>query len=716
MKCDDLQSSECKFSSPSPQFPTSQIHIVMWERLTQPPLTGSPTNTTGIELGASSDPSSVLTQQSVMPALDRKDTEIRDLCSLICEEAKHIEGDKIQCDGANMKQSLYNEANKAMFRLDAASSTGSFPLCVQTDNPKSDNTRATNLPVSARHGHCPPAVRKSSASLASVSKASPCSTSSSSSKISVKLPNFVTVSPQNDRIQRPVPCKQVKTVAQSLNNSPLLDHMAGSQESVKCAISELQTVLAGTIVPIQASTVFCRPVKTDCQVTAKADDKGKIVGDKIPEKDNKTEKLPEEIGLVFENEKLVPETNTDSEATDNKVVNGSELLKHSDVHGKDCITVENSPAVGLQPPVLIGRMKTSETHSQIVYPTNSVPSMPALSIAQPLLAPKAAAVQSLNPTDKNNAQSVSNNSQVKKSGLPFKLPTMLRKKSQNTYVKDAFLTLNLSDKNKHPNNSKGAFPGLNGNISTLSSVKQYLLNRATSRTDCKAKFEGLNLGTYHNKVNKKTTASASVCNGHLGTESVSSLNSASPGFDAFSEGRKKSTMTLDTFDLKRKLEKVNSLIVENDRKKLKSRKLETECSSETNSLKENCSATTQRCGTKKMAFVSKWASKTVTQGEISERDNSLSDLKLNLCKKQETYHQENNSDGVLQDLYDALNIPFDNVKDTMSSIMSDVDDILQFFDKSEILPAQLEMDVLESSRSSPELSQNTWKTDWYVRT
>ena len=46
-----------------------------------------------------------------------------------------------------------------------------------------------------------------------------------------------------------------------------------------------------------------------------------------------------------------------------------------------------------------------------------------------------------------------------------------------------------------------------------------------------------------------------------------------------------------------------------------------------------------------------------------------------------------NSDCVLQDLYEALNIPFEDIGNTMANIMSDVDDILDLVKPTEMIPA-----------------------------
>ncbi|XP_052265858.1 uncharacterized protein LOC127868267 isoform X5 [Dreissena polymorpha] len=68
------------------------------------------------------------------------------------------------------------------------------------------------------------------------------------------------------------------------------------------------------------------------------------------------------------------------------------------------------------------------------------------------------------------------------------------------------------------------------------------------------------------------------------------------------------------------------------------------------------------------------------------------------------------SDTVLQDLYDALNIPYNHVQDTMTSIMSDVDDILQFVDANDAFRDDMRATSPESCRSIPVFKEH-FKTD-----
>lgn len=779
MECDDLAGPVCKYRLTDPEILDSQIHIVMWERLARPTVTKVLPNTlsgdlvcaetTGSE-DTSLAASDISTVEKDMYDQDRVSlgSEIRtsrvsvsELETSLAAEAKL---DNLPTALAELKQPMqYNCMNSIEDILndsiewshdvqdmgskdklcdrenEAAQSTtnscdSSNPNCVHTSSIKTVDKDPDNI-VSYESSDQKPKDKTSieTQQLKSVTtNSSPCSVLSTESKDSVLLPNFVTSVPDNQNVQRPVPYKfsennptsafEASTVFREAYKNPgtndaveiephLDSVLKGQQATVGSETAKMQvkvSVISGTVGKIQPSTVFCKPLK----LTTASED-GELKGNSTSSICSETTCENNNPGTV-DSERM--EVNTGMQKMETSEGGNSNsrphLLKNTYTEGLDKTADDCKVMVRKKDETFTIKLRSmtnnqadgtvkSDSVAMPVMPTTVSVSTPSVNASNVALSQIVTAGNVDGTSGKGHVENMQSESRLRKSGMAFKLPSLRRRKSQNSYMRDAFVTLDKT-RGKDNLNNPVASPGFPGAMGGLSSVKQYLLNRATSRSDSKNKFEGLSLASQGAKVPSLATFGSS------------------PYFNSVK--LKPSPTSFDTFDLKRKLEKVNSLIVENDQKKIKIDKLNSEGSSESGhaSLKENSvctvpvmsnSLTKRTSRGKKMTLVKQWANQ--TKGGLPDTRSRISELKLpskTSPKKTEKAHE---TDSVLQDLYDALNIPFSSVKDTMSTVMADVDDILQFVDDSELMQLHEETGVSRSCISSPG-EGNLMKTDWYV--
>ena len=829
MECDDLKSSMCKYSCVNPAIPSSQVHIVMWEKLTDPCAPGSQSHpSAGNQLhvfGSLNGP--VLTEMETSFAQRSNAVLSTQQPSNLCNSFPHTQNIHVDtqhsstplenscnihenhipmgCDQRNeiMDRRLVSERESiSVNNLNHDAGRSAFSGCDSLYSNAKKMDRKSNIQcletVLSNDSRTTESIKCIEESLCSSSihtlytrHSSRSSSISLDSVNSVKLPNFVAMTPVSSNIQKPVPFKQNLVPSQysqdgtgvpySKSEKLIIPQSLVDFECVDNVVDDAQDLshpdgkfagpdLAKVFQTIQPSTVFCKPIKAGTELgrmvinTERIEGAGEVEGRSY--RNNCLQSMPSMGSFQYttQSSKLNPSMTNVSGACSLKggrlgeVNNSSHSVirasveQHTDVQNVVAMNGPTDPQTKMQVPAGMIAIMTMGSNDKTASLTNISTESFNTNHASSLLAKTDPVVMLTKTVNSNMAtlpiatsslitqngnvpvntpapevlvenenvtvsgRSSSCSSKQGKKGLYFKLPPTLRKRTQSNYVRDAFLTLNNKKKETIRQETLTPSPSLKGDVTNLSSVKQYLLNKATSRTETKVKFEGLSLASLVNK-----TSNVKVCDGFSATGLDDSVKSESPGFDSVSEGRRKSAMAYDNFDLKRKLEKVNSLILENDRKRLKSSSkigVELNLSSENSSLKENCVRvsteenlkykSTPKLSNKNMEMVSKWANQ--TQGGLFENDSTPLTLNPNDLKKGAV--GISNEDAVLQDLYDALNIPLSDIKGTMSSIMSDMEDIIQFVDKSEILPTQCEPNLTGSCRSSPGLAENFFKLDW----
>ncbi|KAL4217895.1 Ubiquitin specific peptidase like 1 [Mactra antiquata] len=279
----------------------------------------------------------------------------------------------------------------------------------------------------------------------------------------------------------------------------------------------------------------------------------------------------------------------------------------------------------------------------------------------------------------------------------FKLPTSGKKSSIS---KDAFFTLDpkcskpgetgFNSKDESTTNSSC----LNGDVSVLNSVKQYLLSRTTDRSTSKYKFKGMDLKTCSresscSEFELPRTSSGNSCGAVLSSGStpgsVMTLSSSKifKGYDMLSnkpelEGvntlkRKLDDVIQSDSNRKTKLFKIynNDLIKHNVTSIKDLNQSNKSCTSIYNdNMKENLTVDKNS----DVLHSSKSRSdKCIFQ--IDDNKYSFLDMETKSESRNNDIDDSKTETSILHDLYDALNIPYNTIQESLSEF-TDVQDIL----------------------------------------
>lgn len=693
MKCDDLRSTKCRYRSSAPKFPSSQTHIVMWERLQNKP----------------------------------------GICRQVCME---IDDDQTEKNSMQEKKS---------------ESSDTFPNNSDKESIKVELKDRCDVKILGKMKKGMPSIIYNH-SVTSVE--SPGSTLSSESSDSVLLPNFISSTPANTGVLRPIPkpvcsvptfdintelhnksnlrtqqetsivgsCLSVsdksaandfKSELKKMKTDPVetLNAENGtwkeiSKEKMRNDISFSASQICGPKSLIEPSTVFCVPKKcndpldvsvcNDNLVNDKQTIKSRLdeSGNKISHVDSKLKNIKCELN----------ERQKELDTTETRVTETAKDLK-------------------------IG--KNVEQASEIPEKANGSKGKEMFDI-------KEETSESVNK-DKQSLSRLSSRFKVPFSNV--KRPSLSR---------DAFFTLEPARSKAEtsacstPLSVSSSFsPGLNGNLTFLNSVKQYLLSRTTGRTEQKFKFEGLNLRSSSNGSSASGLSELDLpVSSNLSSNCLDIPSIGTSAFDnldskSVSSSSSRATSSLPaTCDLVTKLIEKLEQVPENSMQcpmTLK-RKLEStssqyckkrlndatrdsdEMSSGNVSLKENSNCCRKNLPRGKSMKLVKKLVRNAEKGKVGQtasgeyKDIESKDLQNKIVKGQET---KCDTDSVLQDLYEALNIPFNSVNSTNLDILTDVDDILNFISVGDVMPGLQHDDRLSSVYSFGDSKKHS---DWYVLT
>ncbi|XP_052763956.1 uncharacterized protein LOC128205932 isoform X2 [Mya arenaria] len=769
MKCDDLDHTLCQYTSSTPTVENSQVHIVMWEKVTKkPPICRqlaldscsmfesrlehnnegrlhvqdagesqfkavsegilenaadqSLAENTAVEshlnLGDSENFDMFEDWEGTFGACVNKSDSISQLA-----ENEDCRESFIKCTSSQRNSKLRGKTPKlepfsfgnasngakdvSINNCDKSSNSGN----AQCSSSLSTDSSVQVVPNIILPKLSPPTAERvenaiKMARKASVTRSGNVSPSSSaSSEQSLHLPDFVTSVLMNGSpkrpiafaLRRPIPCapSQIQvddkdsvlssdglskirpkiSMASSVDNE---NTVPGSKQGDTVELKEPIGVkcrrLSGPVLEIQPSTVFCRPTKV-----ATSETKMKSTSD-----DNLADNL-------FDLSKFDHDTavSCNMENTDKNVLGNERIESNEHIESMS----DNKPFIAV--------------------PLNKVKFIPDQGIS---------CIPTVNSTNKNETDDIDKSSVVDKDVVRnadvksgngressiskrFKLPAyMLNKKAQTSasLSRNAFSALPMTKVS--PNTvavlKEDSSPG------SMSEVKHYLLNKATGNAH--NRFHGLNL-----KSQKLRTSASTPLLTHL----VTNIKGANVGmFDSSLEsglnmkfGRKitNSAGSYSGFQFKRKSSDTDSdSLDKNSNKKVKINEESDQETADAHSLKENKTSSKKlpprgRVGGKNMKLIEKWAKQskeTLSSIEpISTKNFVVEKLKASPLKSEAKV----DNDHVLQDLYEALNIPFSAVNDTMATIMTDVDDILNFVSTDEILPEVARPNSSQSCVSIP---------------
>ena len=345
----------------------------------------------------------------------------------------------------------------------------------------------------------------------------------------------------------------------------------------------------------------------------------------------------------------------------------------------------------IYPPFSVQKNPSDKKAGSIMTVSNSIPSSEAVSNSskesvkqiplnnlQPFVAPMKIEDKDGKKADVNKFTPAAHKLDKRRS-----LFTYMRRNRPNAPVnrKDAFMTLNVAgEKSKSEaqlNSTLSSAVPINqltadSNISFLGKVQQYLLNNKVGFGD--TKFDGMML---------KSRSEAAI--DHMvigmdkrssGVDTASSCNSqvVSPMSEWF--GRKVNSPTRSAYSTNIHAMKRKSL-TETVRQGKKARN-------------EAVIVNGQVNGNHALGHVIKPIANVNGNNTILMNSAVIGNVQqateINGQNELKNVGVQETSDCVLQDLYDALNIPFEDVGSTMANIMSDVDDILDFMKPSELTP------------------------------
>lgn len=696
MKCDDLRSTKCRYRSSEPKFPSSQTHIVMWERLQTKP----------------------------------------GICRQVAME---IDDDQTGKNTMQEKKSL--------------DSCDTFPHNSDQDSIKVELKDRCDVKILEKTKKVIPSVINNH-SVTSVE--SPGSTLSNESSDSVLLPNFISSTPDSTGVLRPIPkpvCSVptfgLNTELHSISNLHTQEtgvvgsYLDVSDKSAANDIkSELKKMNSGPVETLKVNSesgtlkeISKEKVRNDSSFSA-----SQICGPKSLIKPSTVFYVPKKC-----NEHLDVSICNDNLANDKQTVKmrldePGNKISHVDSKLKNIKCELNERQKELD--FAEGRVTVTAKDFKIskkVEQDGEKPEKANGSKGKEMIDMKEETSESVNE-DKRSSSRLSSRFKV-----PFanvKRPSLSR---------DAFFTLEPSRSKAETSAcstplsvSASSSPGLSGNLTFLNSVKQYLLSRTTGRTEQKFKFEGLNLKSSSNRSSASglseldlqvssnlssncsdiPSVGTSACD-NLDSESVSSSSSrATSSLPATCDLVTKLIEKLEQvpencmqhpMTLKRKLESSSNQYC---KKRLNDSSNDSDKMSSGNvSLKEisNNHRRKKLPGGKNMKLVKKLV-RNAEKGKVGQiasgefKDIESKELQNKIVSGQET---KCDTDSVLQDLYEALNIPFNSVNSTMLDILTDVDDILNFVSVGDVMPG-LQRDDRSSSVDS--FGDSKKHSDWYVLT
>ncbi|XP_060552214.1 uncharacterized protein LOC132713590 isoform X2 [Ruditapes philippinarum] len=650
-KCDDLRSTICQKRSKEPAFSCSQIHIIMWERLKM---------------------KSKICRQVAIDADDSLHIEKQKL-----EKKTHLNFDLI-----TEKESKHTEL-------------GNETTCNILKHINKVNDDSTGGKV------------KCSINSVRLLDTSPCSTHSTGSSDSLHLPNFVAFTGSNEGVLRPIPMPIVSVIPITSNNNANIKNniqsKTRSDNTVDCSekkgIKVKNTSLLGNLI-----------VKLERKMSLNgANDKNEqMVGKNelnMPCSQISGPKTIIKPSTVF----CVPKKSSEADlnAHLSNVVKSDSVKEHVNTCGDSTCKEDDTALPGLSIHSENGTWNNTRKRKSNVTPENEIIDKKLLIESKD---DKYMGIEHSENVEKHdhNVELKTANEQKSKSRLSqssrFKVPFKLNKKPQLS--KDAFFTLDTDTGTPGSSGSNTPMspisPAFSGNLNYLNSVKQYLLSRTTGRPDPKFKFEGLNLKSSSSYGSFDLSELGLSCNASALPAECNSFDSESlSNSSSHSTISKKSELVnkliqkleqspisgvLNQTTLKRKLE-MNA--TKSPKKKLQGNEVDQDTLSSGNtSLKENSSIHHQKKvpGGKSMRLVRKLAVKAENaSSEHNISKTNIGSLELN-NQMVNTKVAKCDSESVLQDLYEALNIPYSSVDATMSDIMTDVDDILGFVNVDDLVP------------------------------
>ncbi|XP_045182381.2 uncharacterized protein LOC123541075 isoform X2 [Mercenaria mercenaria] len=678
-KCDDLRPTVCRKRINEPKFPCKEIHIVMWERLQLK---------SRICRQVAMDIDSPLRQQ-----------ELEKNLSLVCSS------------GSKLKLSA-NESDTASKQVDILS----------------ENTMSNDKTIDTK-------VKCISLNSIQALDTSPCSTRSTESSDSLLLPNFIASTPVSESVLRPIPVPIVSVLplksdrndvcirndlpvqektehvdrSESENsettglnkelkvkNPDVIEHLKAMIESrisvgVKddpneqternCQSDLPCSQISGPKSLIKPSTVFCVPKKSS--------DLGKI--------SLSSGVMAAHCNGAVKNETVYQNVFSKSKEKGTECDSGVKENELKDASNKTMAEIELPSKQG-------EKMEEKDSKNEVEKNTDII-----------------------KESDKKKTTKGRTSSSRLSHSSRFKVPFSYNKKPHIS--RDAFFTLQ-TDKSSPCSSgestplsiSASSSPSLSGNLTYLSSVKQYLLSRTTGRTDPKFKFEGLNLKSVSSRSSSFNFSEfylpVSSHTSSNGSEIPEVSNSSS---DNMEDSQSMSDTSSQSSIISRKSALVNKLIEKLEQSPVGGtgnhttlkRKLENNTSKNTKkkvsgdtnkwdkmsngntSLKENSRFPHRKKmpGGKSMKLVRNLVNAAeqanIMQEKKTKYDEGSTELSDNMVKANET---KCDSESVLQDLYEALNLPFSNVNAAMSDIMTDVDDILDFVNVGDVVPDEHQSD------------------------
>lgn len=703
MKCDDLQKTACRYDEEDPVFPTSQIHIIMWERV---PRNMNP----------------CLHQQALVC---QKSPEEQGFIKALGTENQMVPGNlKCQPDSSevytktacNLK-SEFESAN----RIDARNTL------VGKEQVKKPSLLTQ--------------VKKLDGALMSA-ESSPCSTLSADSE-TVVLPTFVASTPVSSAVCKPVPkpvlsitggiqqdsvnvTKGVPDDSNSKNqkndiccnnevhlnsDAQLAEVSAAEQTSVGFACSQI----GGEKPVIQPSTVFCAPKSSRTTVSVASSTKGKPNVSEGMEISRNILDNPDINSTHVEQKMAITE---DGSGKKGDIISSGVQNENETVVGSTAVLPRKSASL-------------VKTERKSMRDNNKSSKSPYKDIPDKLINDDEMKQIGRNNSEKTEDVGEHSRSVVDRSSslsrlsvhTKFKLPIAKSSSRYSSVARDAFFTLGNEQKQKtnsvtRTTESRMSSAAWGGKMTVLDSVKQYLLNRTMGKTE--HKFEGLNLKsaprtnlTSLSELNSPVTSSVSGGKVESPMSNVSVDNSSRLSIQKFADAvSQNSSLRPSSGASNKPTEMLHSVgtTLKPQRAYMK-RKHETGCAktsvnkwlddninslnSDQLSQKENASRMTLRKrdpgiryyrqipGGKKMKLIKELADK--SENLFDQTVQYSSPVKKSGDMSMDTKCE---ADNVLQDLYEALNIPFSSVSTTMSDILTDVDDILDFVSMNDVLPGQ----------------------------
>jgi len=643
MQCDDLEPVVCGFTEGNPDITPSQVHIVMWERLTD----GQTQSGSGCSAVQTVD------LKKTSGQLKHGSQVNNSCCSLNAEDVQLVIGavKPIFAQGQNLakRHTFMNGTSQKTsryepFKLGAAK--GPINLNEVLNNTSNTSGNSSVCSMSGHSGSAqvvpnigesklsPPTQERFLKSLKARLNSTDSVTSSPGSEKSLRLPTFQTDTSVVGPLQKPIPCKTQSTRLFECPGMMVTDVGSGAMENIKPALpggddrckrnvegtdSLSRSKFSGPVFNIEPSSVFCKPPKPTSLKNTSAENNMSVLESSVSMQKNITEDVESSIYEAGgSQDDANPEISFPS-LTGTGMSLDTEILIATPIYGAKI------PAQNLMPSVKLENTKKAELKT------------------------------------------------LRAKNLPI-----FHRKTQPNYVKNAFSALQTLISKKEAPVSQG-----------MSQVKQYLLGKTTNNSS--AKFQGINLKTAQALPQLSSAASFPV----LPTQ-MSSAGSGN-GYTQSEDLRLKhkppsSASSFEGFSFKRKGDSVDSASKNN--KKIKVSVDKHKVNVETTSLKENRQVIGSRktvlpgANLKNNKRVDQWAQKTsetfsqfspVKQSNYAKHSNKLLATPVKNSQQSEA--------DILQDLYDALDIPLDTLPDTMDTISSSVGDWLGYLDPCEILQA-----------------------------